>query len=58
MLRFFHTTDCTVFLDIFHPDSPDLFNLNSRFMAIAPRPIYFLSFLGLKLRNGERRASP
>ena len=41
MWRFFHTTGSIFrFLGHFHSDSSDVFNLKSRFSALAPRPIY------------------
>ena len=41
MWRFFHTTGSIFrFLGHFHSDLSDVFNLKSRFSALAPRPIY------------------
>ena len=47
MLRFFRTTGSIFrFLGHFHSNSPDIFNLKSRFSALAPRPICYWDTCG------------
>ena len=52
MLRFFHTTGSIFrFLGHFHSDSSDVFNLKSRFSALAPRPTKLPKLLVKKWRT-------